>query len=151
MTRNISAVILFHYLVLLAKFVLFKIQFGTITYNVYYGVLSFQQNLARANFIPLKTIYDLLKEPIDVFVIQNLAGNILGFAPLGFLLPILSPSLSSFFKVGVIAFAFSLTLEVIQLVKVLGIFDVDDIILNTSGALLGYAIYKSYLRFRKPA
>lgn len=151
MIKNITGVILFHYLLLLAKVILFKIQFGSVTYNVYYGLLSFHQNLSRANFIPFKTIYSLLHETIDIFVIQNLAGNIIGFAPLGFLLPILHPSLSSFLKIGVIAFAFSLTLEVIQLVKVLGIFDVDDIILNTLGALFGYAIYKGFLRFRKPA
>jgi glycopeptide antibiotics resistance protein len=149
MCKNIVAVILFHYLALLAKVILFKIQFGSVTYNVYYGLLSFQQNLDRANFIPFKTIYYLLKEPIDVFVVQNIFGNIIGFAPLGFLLPMLCTSLSSFLKIGIIAFTFSLTLEVIQLVKVLGIFDVDDIILNTSGALLGYAVYKIFLRFRK--
>lgn len=148
MSKNISAIILFHYLILLAKLILFKIDVGSVTYNVYYGILSFQQNLARANVVPFKTIYGLLKEPIDGFVIQNLAGNIIGFSPLGFLLPILNSSLSSFLKIASVAFAISLTLELVQLVKVLGIFDVDDIILNTLGAIVGYASYKLFLKYR---
>ncbi len=38
-------------------------------------------------------------------------------------------------------FSISLTIEVIQLITKVGCFDVDDMILNTLGAALGYGIY----------
>ncbi len=38
-------------------------------------------------------------------------------------------------------FSISLTVEVIQLITRVGCFDVDDMILNTLGAALGYGIY----------
>ena len=41
------------------------------------------------------------------------------------------------------AFFISLTIEVIQLLTKVGCFDVDDMILNTLGAALGYGIYAS--------
>lgn len=60
----------------------------------------------------------------------------------------LHSSLSSFRKIATIAFTISLALELIQLVKVLGIFDVDDVMLNTLGAVVGYATYKLFLKYK---
>lgn len=36
---------------------------------------------------------------------------------------------------------FTLTIEVIQYITKLGVFDVDDIIMNTLGGIIGYCIY----------
>lgn len=43
----------------------------------------------------------------------------------------------------------SLTIEVIQLLTKVGCFDVDDMILNTLGAALGYGIYAVCDRIRR--
>ena len=144
MSKNFSAVLLFHYLVLLTKLILFKVRVGSIVYNVYYTQLTFKQSFSRSNLIPFNTIYKLLHEQIDVFVVQNILGNILGFAPLGILLPILFPSLASFKKIALAAFTLSLAYEITQLVMVLGIFDVDDIILNTLGGVVGFFIFRQF-------
>ena len=47
------------------------------------------------------------------------------------------------------AFSISLTMEVIQLLTKVGCFDVDDMILNTLGAALGYGIYAVCDRIRR--
>ena len=43
--------------------------------------------------------------------------------------------------------AFSLSIELVQLITKLGVFDVDDIIMNTFGGMLGYIIYYILARF----
>jgi glycopeptide antibiotics resistance protein len=70
----------------------------------------------------------------------NLFGNIGMFIPFGVLIP-----LSARFKFAGFLLCFELgliSLEVLQLVTKRGSFDIDDIILNTFGALIGYALYK---------
>ena len=68
----------------------------------------------------------------------NLAGNVIGFLPFGFFLPILSRRLRNGAVVTALGFGLSLLVESIQLVFKVGCFDVDDLILNTLGVLLGY-------------
>ncbi len=75
------------------------------------------------------------------YVFLNLAGNILVFMPFGFLLPIMSRRLRGFFRIVLSGLALSLVVEFIQLVTHTGCFDVDDLLLNTIGAALGFMIF----------
>jgi glycopeptide antibiotics resistance protein len=77
----------------------------------------------------------------------NVLGNVLAFVPFGFVLPLLHQSNKNFWYVLVTGFQFSLLVELVQLVAKVGIFDVDDIFLNTLGAVLGYVMYAVALRF----
>jgi len=70
--------------------------------------------------------------------VQNLAGNVLLFMPLGFFLPLLRPQSNGAVRVGAAVAGSSLLLEVIQLLTGLGGFDVDDLILNVLGGLMGW-------------
>lgn len=74
----------------------------------------------------------------------NLLGNVVCFMPFGFLLPTISKkkALNNFLSVTILAAAFSMLIETAQLITKVGAFDVDDIILNTLGGLLGYVIFK---------
>ncbi|MCC3358083.1 VanZ family protein [Bacillus sp. REN16] len=97
----------------------------------------------RYNLTPFSTIknyftyYDHF--PFYIWII-NIAGNIGVFIPFGIVLPILFPKLSNFF-LFFIAFIFGIfSLEFLQLISKLGSFDVDDIILNTVGAVIGYIL-----------
>lgn len=74
----------------------------------------------------------------------NLLGNVVCFLPFGFLIPTLSKNnvLNNFLSVTMLAMAFSMLIETTQLITKVGAFDVDDIILNTFGGLLGYIIFK---------
>lgn len=106
---------------------------------------------ANHNFIPFKTIgFYLFLADINLNIrVQNLAGNIIGFIPFGFLLPLLFKSLLGFRKIAMFTFCLSLGFEMLQLVFFMGSFDVDDLILNTLGGVLGYIpvkLYKKYMR-----
>jgi glycopeptide antibiotics resistance protein len=57
------------------------------------------------------------------------------------LVPRLSGRMKHWFLVTLLALEFSFAVEVVQLVLKLGCFDVDDLILNTVGGLIGYLIY----------
>lgn len=74
--------------------------------------------------------------------IVNIFGNVLAFAPFGFCLPLVSPIDKSFFRILFWSFLFSLSIETIQLVYKIGIFDVDDLLLNTIGGLVGYLLFQ---------
>lgn len=77
-------------------------------------------------------------------VIVNVIGNVVAFIPFGLLIPAVSSKKSGFFKVIILTFLASLVVESIQLVTRVGIFDVDDLILNTFGGAVGYIIYAAH-------
>ncbi len=72
---------------------------------------------------------------------RNIILNILMFVPFGFMLPILFKKLRSFWKVYLAGFAFTLAIELTQLVFRLGIFEVDDLFDNLLGAMIGYGLF----------
>lgn len=71
-------------------------------------------------------------------VMVNILGNVLAFAPFGFLLPMINRRFHNFFRVLFYSFFFSLAVEVLQLILKVGIFDVDDLFLNTMGSIIGF-------------
>ena len=72
---------------------------------------------------------------------SSLVLNILLFVPLGLLLPIVKESFGSLKKVFISGFLFSLSIEVTQILTKRGWFDVDDVINNTLGAVIGVILY----------
>ena len=80
-------------------------------------------------------------------VLSNLLGNVLAFVPFGLILPMLTPKCRNFFHIVLLGFDFSLFVETIQLISKVGSFDVDDLILNTLGAALGYLAYRLIRRY----
>jgi glycopeptide antibiotics resistance protein len=92
------------------------------------------------NLIPFNTIKQYIANRdhfnTDTWV-KNLFGNILLFIPLGILGPLLNVRLlrPTLFLESVISLLFCV--ELIQLFTKVGSFDIDDIILNTFGALIG--------------
>lgn len=83
---------------------------------------------------------------IDKFSFQqfviNIFGNALVFVPIGFWIPMLHKHMSRLIPVAVWSVVLSLSIETIQLVSKVGIFDVDDIFLNTLGGIAGYVLYR---------
>jgi glycopeptide antibiotics resistance protein len=74
-------------------------------------------------------------------VVTNLAGNIVAFAPFGFFLPILWKKGRNLFGCVLLSALFSLTVEAVQFFTKVGAFDVDDIMLNAIGGLMGWLCY----------
>lgn len=71
----------------------------------------------------------------------NVIGNVLAFVPFGLVLPFISPINRRFINISLLSFELTLCVEIIQYVLKVGIFDVDDILLNTIGGITGYLLY----------
>ena len=82
-------------------------------------------------------------------VALNLVGNVVAFIPFGMFLPWLYGKCRRFALTTMFSFEFSLLVETIQLVFKVGSFDVDDILLNTLGGMLGFLGYRVYVFVRK--
>ena len=74
-------------------------------------------------------------------VVTNLVGNIVAFAPFGFFLPMLSRIGKNVIGCVLMSALFSLAVETVQLFTKVGAFDVDDILLNAIGGLVGFFGY----------
>lgn len=102
------------------------------------------------NLLPLKVLFEIYREVfinlnINYFII-NFLGNIIMFMPIGFFIPLLWEIPDK--KIIIVGFLFSLFIEVCQLFLNRGT-DVDDLILNTLGTILGLLVYKFlYKKFK---
>ncbi|KAB0577133.1 VanZ like protein [Fusobacterium naviforme] len=129
---------------------------GTVLFLLYLACLIyflfFAEALGRSgselyhyNLEPLKEIrrFWLYRESLGngAFLLNTL-GNVLAFLPFGFFLPIVSGRCHDFLTLFFSGALFSGGIELIQLLTRLGSFDVDDILLNTVGAVLGYLIFR---------
>ncbi len=100
------------------------------------------------NLVPFKTIagyiknYQFLNREIWFL---NLFGNVLAFMPFGFLFPIIFRGVRRLKYISVATGVFSLLIEMVQFALGVGTFDVDDVILNTMGGVLGYLIFRIFL------
>lgn len=74
--------------------------------------------------------------------------NVLLFVPYGFFLACVFKKARKLLPVLVIGMLSSLAIEVIQLVTGTGIFQIDDILTNTLGAIIGYLIFRIIRCFR---
>lgn len=92
------------------------------------------------NIIPFYGIFGILREGLIAQTILEILGNIIMFLPLGFFLPLLWKKFSSPKTVIIFGAFLSLLIEITQSFSFRGA-DIDDIILNTIGALTGYWLY----------
>lgn len=98
------------------------------------------------NLIPFKTIIEFIKEFNSMYsnrtILLNLFGNFIAFMPMAFFLPLLFKKQKKFknFFITIILIVFGI--ELIQLLTASGRFDIDDFILNVSGATLMYFLLK---------
>ena len=103
---------------------------------------------AMHNFIPFKSVYELLAAsalPASVVFrfALNFFGNIFLFIPWGVLLPACFERMRFFRRFAILTLVTLIAVETIQILTMLGSFDVEDIMLNMAGACNGYAIWTS--------
>ena len=117
-----------------------------------YGRVADAEREYRYNLVPFVEIrrFWTYRKIVGTFALfTNVFGNVLGFVPYGFILPVITGKMRNGFFIILSGFFISLTIEVIQLLTKVGCFDVDDMILNTLGAALGYGIYAVCDRIRE--
>lgn len=106
------------------------------------------------NLTPLKEIKRFMKYIWDNDALGraarlNIFGNIIAFIPFGINLPYTSESKLGFISTFLYTFSLSLTIELVQLITKVGSCDVDDIILNALGGVIGYILWYIYTKLRK--
>ncbi len=130
--------VFFVYIIFLLKLLFFsRITFGEL-------FSSGRAVIRDYNFIPFKTVSGFLftdSQAVSRFSFSNVAGNIMIFIPLGGFLPLLMRHKKIHIHLLVV-FASSLAAELIQLIFGIGTCDIDDLILNTIGGIIGVFGYK---------
>ena len=141
--RGAVVLLFLSYLAILVYLVFFSERYGRIPGN---------EDGVHYNLKPFAEIRRFLtyREALGIrYVIVNLAGNVLAFIPLGFFPPLLYHVMRKMRRVLLLGFLVSLMVETTQLSAGVGSFDVDDIILNTCGTVIGFLLYRCFFRIRR--
>lgn len=131
--RRVAKLFFIGYLILLGYYLFFAESLGRTSASGYhYNLQPFaeiKRFLYHIDILGWKTVF------------LNLGGNIIGFMPFGYFVPRTSKKKVGLIYTVFLGFEFSFLIEGLQLIFEAGSFDVDDLILNTVGALLGYVVY----------
>ncbi|MEZ5165658.1 MAG: VanZ family protein [Acidimicrobiales bacterium] len=100
-----------------------------------------------SNFTPFASIVEILRSTSPWFALENIGGNVVMFIPFGFLMPVLFEKVRHPWAILWRAAAVSVLIESAQYVTRARAVDVDDVILNTTGALVGYGIFAVVSRY----
>ncbi len=124
------------------------------------GSISFSNNVYQTYF---KTSFNIIPFRVILFylvgwirgtqsfshVVINLVGNLIFFVPFAFFLPIFFPKYLKTKNFFIFMAIFVFVVELLQMLLLTGSCDIDDWILNVSGAVLGYLLLKKYHIYTK--
>ncbi len=129
------------YIAAMAYFLFFSERYGRT------GVSGYRYNLKPFSEIKryLK-YYDAIG--FEGFML-NITGNVAAFIPFGFCMPVFAKSYRHFWVTFLNGLLIITCIETIQLVFMVGSFDVDDILLNITGVVLGFFVYRIAVHIRK--
>lgn len=101
--------------------------------------------LSRVAITPFENIRIIISSAIKhnniIYAVKNILGNIILFIPIGLFIPLLSKPLRKFKYTLLFGISISFLIECSQLFLIRGS-DIDDIILNTIGTIIGFCLYK---------
>lgn len=127
---------------------LFMVYMGMLVYFLFfaesYGRVGELEREYRYNLILFREIrrFWVYRNQVGVLAMAlNIFGNVIGFIPFGYIIPVINHRFRNWLLITVSGFSLSLCVETAQLVFRVGSFDVDDLMLNTLGALLGYVFF----------
>lgn len=138
-------VIFMKFIFVLYLVIIITVVFGDATFARHFSSsVSWTDYISSINFIPFKTIINyvvaLFKGNNSNVAYANLIGNILAFVPMGFFLPMFHKKAKKFYIFFIDMLIILISIEVIQLLTMRGICDIDDIILNLTGASIVWKI-----------
>ena len=133
MSRRVGKILFVLYIIFVFYFLLISEIYGRIDkmQEYHYNLVLFREIKRFWNY----------REQLGMFATAtNLLGNVLIFLPFGFFMAMAS-RYRSFLNTLIYSFALSLTIELSQLFMKVGCFDVDDLLLNTIGGILGFITF----------
>ena len=121
-----------------------------------YFKVFWNTDLASVNLIPFKTLWAQLtgnnsyvdQSEVNAVSTMNLLSNVFLFCPLGVFLPLLWSKFRGTTTMIAAAIVVSTCVEIIQLF-IGRTCDIDDVILNSLGILIGFGVYKFIQSIRK--
>lgn len=140
--RKVSWVLFLVYMTVMAYFLFFSEGLNRTGEGAYRYNLQLFQEIERG--------FWCLRHGNFQYFFLNVVLNVAAFVPFGFILPVISPKNRKCRDIFCLSLELTLVIELSQLVFRVGIFDVDDIFLNTLGGVIGYFLYAHCHRlFRK--
>lgn len=118
-----------------------------VVYSVFFlKIIVFKYNLFEmervVNFIPIIGMIDYFKTGETYIALKNILGNVAFFIPLGVFLKL---KIKSGKKCILLIGTVTLFIELFQYLFACGISDVDDVILNIIGGVIGIVLYQTIL------
>ncbi len=147
-TNNLIKILFSIYILLIIFIVILKFE-GT------FDELFSRINQAKAdNYRPVNLeLFRTIKLQIRClpsnWSVTNLVGNVILFVPFGILFPTAFKRLSNFFIVFFVGLFAIFAIETSQYIWYLGTFDVDDILLNAIGLVIGYIFWAVFSSLKK--
>jgi len=97
--------------------------------------------LTHSNLHPGRSLRAYLDQPELRDAFKQIGGNVVLGIPFGVLLPVLIPGTRGILRVILLTATVMLMVELVQGAMITGrAFDIDDVLLNTTGALIGYLL-----------
>lgn len=132
----LSFILLIIYGCVVLYFVLFSDRLGRVE-----GYSTYRYNLVPFQEIRRFIVYRDYVSTEAFFL--NLIGNLLVFFPVGMLVPLWrATKKTGCIRIILYTFLFTLSIETLQLVTRVGVFDVDDLMMNTFGGLAGWICFR---------
>ena len=117
--------------------------------NMFYGIIERWETgiqpefVDKPNIVPFKVIIEYVKniQSLNDWFAKNIAVNIIMYMPCGFLAPLFLRK-NKIGYVLVFGIVLAIIIEILQALLGVGTVDIDDVILNSLGILIGFGIYK---------
>ena len=142
------------YITILLLFVIIKFD-GTINSIVNnFEMIRANREMGVYNFniIPLRSLISNIESIIkysDVWAIKSFSANIIAFIPWGIMIPLLHSKFYKIINFIFVSILFLFLIETFQFITMTGYFDIDDIILNIIGSIIGFIFLRIYLILKK--
>ena len=140
------------YCAILCYFLFFSDYYGrsfTLLHGNYFSEL-FIYCKQKVNLVPFATVFLFLKGfgrgTVELYPFAiNILGNLLAFSPFGFFLPYFFKKLRKPINFLIVVSLIVCLVEILQLVFMTGVCDIDDLLLNVSGAFIVYLIVNKFM------
>lgn len=149
-TKVLSFVLLMAYGILVFCLTLCRKPYWTGNPTLYWDYIK-----RNVQLVPLKTVSEMFNSMIDttfsvnarILAAANIGGNIAMMVPSGILIPLAFPRIKSVSLFVGCMLTVIILIELIQLFTTAGSFDIDDILLNLAGAVLGFWAFSKSKRY----